>query len=122
MMTMRAIALTEAAGPTLDPINNLLLEVWERGWHVYTAQQCELPRPDHWQISLRQIVAGPVAAIAYGQGRTFLDALLMAIDGMDSAATRNKPAYIVHHSQDKPALIDLRHLLGGVGPTLSRRP
>lgn len=103
-------------------IENYLLEIADRGWHVYTASQACTPRPDHWTVTLRQITDLPVSAISYGQGRTLADALAMAVDGIDGAAIMDKPAYIIHSDTDKPAPIDLSRLLQGIGPSLSRRP
>jgi hypothetical protein len=103
------------------PIEQHLADISDRGWHVYQARQLETSRPDHWCVHLRQITPAPIAAIAYGQGRTFTDALLMAIDAMDNAPTEAKPAISIFTSTNKPPPIDLRYLLR-VGPTLSRRP
>jgi hypothetical protein len=93
-------------------IEDLLSEITERGWHVYTLRDCADSRLFRWECTLRNPLA---RLVTYGQGHTCELALSQALDGIDRAEPFVLPTFTVHKTA--PA-VDLREILARCAPVV----
>jgi hypothetical protein len=105
------------ASPSLD---QLLSEIYDRGWHLYSLHDSHDGRHDHWTCSIR-LEAGPASLISYGQGPTPYIALSMAYDQIPGAVPHQLPKPATFEpALDRPAHepADLSSILSKLLPKL----
>ena len=93
-------------------IEDLLTEIRDRGWHVYTCRDCADSRLFPWEVTLR---CPALSLVAYGQGTSMELALSQAIDGIDRAEPGVLPTFTVYKT---PPAVNLREILDRIQPTV----
>lgn len=73
--------------PSLD---QLISEIYDRGWYLYSLHDSPDGRHDHWTCAIR-LEAGPDSLISYGQGPIPAIALSMAYDQIPGAVPHSLP-------------------------------
>ena len=69
-------------------IEDLFIEISERGWYVYSLRDCGDSRQSPWECSLRH----RSCLIAYGQGPSADLAISSALDAIERATPHDIPA------------------------------
>jgi hypothetical protein len=92
-------------------IESLLVEITERGWHVYSLRDCADSRLFPWEVTLR---CPALSLVAYGQGTTLALALSMAIDGIDRAEPHTLPTF----TYGIEPRVDLRSIMNRIQPAV----
>jgi hypothetical protein len=92
------------------PIESLLTEISDRGWHVYSCRDCADSRLFPWEVTLR---CPALSLVAYGQGECLELALSQAIDGIDRAEPHVLPTFTIHKT---PPAVNLREILARIQP------
>ena len=100
-------------------IENLLTEITERGWYVYSMYNhpFDRPGPYQWETTIRH-EAGQNSLAANGQGATMFDALSQAIGNIDRASPHKMPTFV---TIEEPAFADVIAKLIPPAPTFKRR-
>jgi hypothetical protein len=93
-------------------IENLLSEISDRGWHVYSLRDCADSRLFPWEVTIR---CPALSLVAYGQGTTLALALSMAIDGIDRAEPHTLPTFTIHAA---PPAVNLREIMNRIQPAV----
>lgn len=91
-------------------IEDLLTEITERGWYLYSAySHIDRPIAFSWECTLRNAEA---SLVAFGQGETFAIALAFALDNIERAEPGKLPTFV---SYDEPK-VDLSAILSKLQP------
>lgn len=100
-------------------IEDLLSELSDRGWYLYSMYHHphDRPGPYQWETSIRK--PGPPPLLAVGQGATMYDALSMAISNIDRAEPYQMPTFAV---TKEPAITEILSKLAAPAEPLRRRP
>jgi len=87
-------------------IEDLLTEITERGWYLYSAYSNPYDRPSayRWECTLRNAAA---SLVSFGQGPDLSIALSQALDGIDHAAPGKLPTFTVYKGKRMPDEGDL---------------
>jgi hypothetical protein len=94
-------------------IEDLLSEISDSGWHVYSLRDCADSRLFPWEVTLR---CPALSLVAYGQGTSLELALSMAIDGIDRAEPHVLPTFTIHKT---PPAVNLREIMARIQPIVS---
>lgn len=99
-------------------IEDLLSELSDRGWYLYSMYNhpFDRPGPYQWETSIRK--PGPPPLLAVGQGASLYDALSMAIDNIDRAEPYQMPTFTV---TKEPVLSDILSKLTTPAEPFKRR-
>lgn len=76
-------------------LEDLLSELTDRGWYLYSLYNLPLDRPAafQWECTIR--CPGEAPLVAYGQGESAYLAISNAIDGIERAAPHVLPTFTV---------------------------
>ncbi len=92
-------------------IEDLLTEIAERGWYLYSAYSHPFDRPSAfaWECTIRNAAA---SLVAFGQGPDLSIALSMALDNIERAEPGVLPTFTVSEAPK----IDLASVLANLRP------
>jgi hypothetical protein len=105
-------------------IENLITEINDLGWHVYSCHQTkDISRADCWQITLREITTEQFAKVVYGQGNSFSLALAEVVDKIYTATEiiDTKQSIYEGSLEQKPDFAKIISKLSGEEPYIRRR-
>ena len=99
-------------------IEDLLSELSDRGWYLYSMYNhpFDRPGPYQWETTIR--FPGPPPIVAVGQGASLFDALSMAINNIERAQPYVAPTFVTF---TQPALSDIISKLTQPAEPLKRR-
>lgn len=75
-------------------IEDLLEDVSDRGWYLYSMYHHPLDRPIAYQWELTLRCPGPPALCAHGQGASLSEALIQAINNIERASPFVMPTFV----------------------------
>jgi hypothetical protein len=104
-------------------IENLITEINDLGWHLYSCHQTkDIARADCWQITLREITTESVAKVVYAQGHSISSTLAKAIDKIHTATEtiNTQPTIYEGSLEQKPDFAKIILKLSGEKPYVRR--
>lgn len=101
-------------------LEDLLTELADRGWYLYSLYNLPLdrPLPFQWECTIRY--PGEAPLVSYGQGPSAYDAIANAIDGIERAQPHQLPTFTVTE-ESRVSIADIITKLSQPAEPIKRR-